>query len=501
MLLVLTLVVVSVVESRNALLRTPPMGWMSWELFRCNLGSATDDCSDPSTTHCISEALYKGQADALVARGFLSAGYNAIHLDDCFQASARDPATGQLLANSTRFPSGLPALGRYFHGKNISFALYTAEAPHSCAGYPGSAFHEVLDAATFASMGVDYLKVDGCGSTSYYAQGYKAMGAALEASGRPIAYSCSWPGYINQGNQGSNESLAPFATLIMDGCNLWRNYHDIQCSYGSMLSIVNHWGFWGSVMAPWAGPGHWHDPDMLIIGAGCLTPDEERTQMAIWSVIAAPLIMGNDLRNASEEAVAVLTNPRAIAVSQDPLGQMGLRVEGGDATPSQVWARRLADGSVAVAAFNNLGGVAPQPTCAAWNHTPGGFFNSCGGGLGWFYNASVSAAQARCCENAYCAGILYDEQTASGTFVVDYNCTFVPSTTFSEYTRVGFQPPEGTPLDIDIDLRAAGLDTVRQYEITDIWSGQPLGTIQGQSKFTAGAVPFHGTAFLRFSPA
>jgi alpha-N-acetylgalactosaminidase len=81
------------------------------------------------------------------------------------------------------------------------------------------------------------------------------MGAALEASGRDIVYSCSWPAYI-----GSNESEKPFDTFILDGCNLWRNWDDIQCDWGSLSSIIDHWGDWGSVLAPYAGPGHWHDP-------------------------------------------------------------------------------------------------------------------------------------------------------------------------------------------------------------------------------------------------
>jgi alpha-N-acetylgalactosaminidase len=99
------------------------------------------------------------------------------------------------------------------------------------------------------------MKVDGCGPSSYYDHGYKAMGAALEASGRPIEYSCSWPAYINHGN----ESLQPFAKFIEYGCNGWRNWHDIGCSAGSFMSIIDHWGDYGLALQPFAGPGHWHD--------------------------------------------------------------------------------------------------------------------------------------------------------------------------------------------------------------------------------------------------
>ena len=205
---------------------------------------------------------------------------------------------------------------------------------------------------------LSYMKVDGCGNASYYNEGYRKMGAALERSGRQIEYSCSWPAYIN----GGNESLQPFSTFIEIGCNVWRNWHDIQCNWESLGSIIDHWGHYGRALQPYAGPGHWHDMDMLLIGSvsggedggglghRCVSPAEERTQMAIWCISASPLIMGNDLRNISEASKAILLNADAIAVSQDPLGQMGIRLTSD--TPQQVWSRELANGDVAVALYN-----------------------------------------------------------------------------------------------------------------------------------------------------
>ena len=96
---------------------------------------------------------------------------------------------------------------------------------------------------------------------------------------------------------------------------------------------------------------------MLLIGNGCITEDEERTQMAIWSIIASPLIMGNDPRNISDASKAILTNAAAIAVNQDPLGQMGLRLDNASSAPQQRWARVLANGDVAVALLNKGGCV------------------------------------------------------------------------------------------------------------------------------------------------
>ena len=144
---------------RNNLARTPPMGWMSWQVFRCNLNTSTDDCTDPATTGCISQALYEGQADAMVANGFAASGYASIHMDDCWeqQAPPRDPVTNQLRADFVRFPAGMKALGDYIHQKGLGFAIYTAESTETCGGYPASQGYEVLDAQTFATWGVGEL--------------------------------------------------------------------------------------------------------------------------------------------------------------------------------------------------------------------------------------------------------------------------------------------------------------------------------------------------------
>jgi hypothetical protein len=111
--------------------------------------------------------------------------------------------------------------------------------------------------------------------------------------------------------------------------------------------------------------------DMLLIGSQCLTQDEERTQMAIWSISASPLIMGNDLRNVSDASKAILLNKHAVAVNQDPLGQMGIRLTS-TAASTQVWARNLANGDVAVALYNKATAQPVQPpfdnssaTCAS----------------------------------------------------------------------------------------------------------------------------------------
>ena len=138
---------------------------------------------------------------------------------DCWEEKnpRRDPITNELQGDHVRFASGMKALGDYVHAAGVSFAMYTAESTETCGGYPASLGFEALDAKTFASWGVDYLKVDGCGDNANYPKGYADMGSALEASGRTsgIVYSCSWPAYI-----GGDESVKPFGTFIMDGCNV-----------------------------------------------------------------------------------------------------------------------------------------------------------------------------------------------------------------------------------------------------------------------------------------
>ena len=327
------------------------------------------------------------------------------------------------------------------------------------------------------------------------------MGAALEATGRPIVYSCSWPAYI-----GSNESEKPFSTFILDGCNLWRNWDDIQCDWGSLSSIIDHWGDWGSVLAPWAGPGHWHDADMLLIGNGCISEDEERTQMAIWSIIASPLIQGNDPRNVSAASRAILVNPDAIAVNQDALGQMGLRLENASSAPTQRWWRVLANGDVAVALYNKAGAPQPPipgPPCTSWAATTNGYYEACGGAagdVGSFSGLSRAQAQAACCSDLQCAGFSYvpdgGNSTGSGYYKGNLQCGFVQDAGVEGYAKPGQVPsPSGNAQDITINF--ADVNLVGAVTVYDIWARQTLGSFTGS--FTAAQVPYHGSAFLRLS--
>ena len=337
------------------------------------------------------------------------------------------------------------------------------------------------------------------------------MGEALEASGRDIVYSCSWPAYIHSGN----ETLQPFGEFINDGCNLWRNWHDIQCNWGSLGSIIDHWGHYGDALVPAAGPGHWHDMDMLLIGSHCVSEAEERTQMAIWSISASPLIMGNDLRNVSAASKAILLNKDAIAVSQDPLGQMGKRLVGGAAgnlLAKQVWARNLADGAVAVGLFNkgDNGGVNPPfPSPAAgcpantWTKTVSSYHESCGGGsgdVGTFSNLTAVQAQAACCANPDCAGFSITKgATGSGFYKGNANCGVTQAPDYNGYTRTAAIPasPPTDTADITVQFADPQINLFGEVEVYDIWAQQSLGKFTGS--YTAKNVAYHDTAFLRLT--
>merc|ERR1712113_794716 len=479
----------------NGLARTPPMGWMSWEVFRCQ----TNCASHPDS--CIDHNLYEQMTDRIVEDGYLEVGYDQVSIDDCWENHDGRDSHGHLIPDATRFPSGMKALGDYMHAKGVKFGTYSDEGTTTCGGFPGTKGHEVDDANTFASWGVDYLKLDGCyNNQEGYVTGYPAAGAALQATGRNISYSCSWPAYL-----GSDESKKPYQAMIDAGCNLWRNWRDIQCNWNSLSSIIDHWGDYGEALQPWSGPGHWHDMDMLLIGNDCVTIDEQRTQMAIWSISASPLIMGNDLRSVPAESKAILLNKDAIAVSQDPLGKMGIRhVNFSSASPTQVWYRELMNGDVAVALYNKAGGFTPPipgPPCDAWNKTEGGYLEACGGGagnIGSFSSLSAEQAQETCCQNTKCAGFSYNPSSRSGFYKGNQDCGKVSNGAFVGYTKPSQMPSHGgKAVDITLDLTEVGFSSGESVSVYDIWSQTNIG--EAKHTFTAKQVPFHGTAFLRLA--
>jgi alpha-galactosidase len=303
--------------SSSLLAATPVMGWNSWNKFGCN----------------VSEKLIREIADVMVSSGMQSVGYQYVNIDDCWQVSRQ--ADGTIVADADRFPGGIKTLADYVHGKGLKLGIYTDAGRMTCQKRPGSYEHELQDAKTYASWGVDYVKVDWC-----FAEGldpevqYAKFRDALAQAGRPIVFSiCNWG------------VKAPWQWGPKTG-NLWRTTGDITDNYDRMSVI----GFSQNGLEKFAGPGHWNDPDMLEVGNGGMSRDEYRTHMALWAILAAPLLAGNDLRTMTAETKELLTNSEVIAVDQDAKGVQGHRVweEG----PLEIWIKPLADGSQAVGLFN-----------------------------------------------------------------------------------------------------------------------------------------------------
>ncbi|XP_069066434.1 alpha-N-acetylgalactosaminidase-like isoform X2 [Pleurodeles waltl] len=323
----------------NGLVRTPPMGWMSWERYRCN----TDCKRDPE--NCISEHLLKSMADRMAEDGWKELGYQYVSIDDCWSLKTRD-SQGRLQPDPERFPSGMKALADYVHSRGLKLGIYSDIGNYTCGGYPGTTLDKIsIDANTFAEWGVDMLKFDGCYSnSSVKAIGYPKMSSALNATGRPILYSCSWPAYEG--------GLPPEVnyTLLGEICNMWRNYGDIQDSWDSVLDIIEWYGKNQDILQPAAGPGRWNDPDMLITGDFGLSYEQSKSQMAIWAILAAPLFMSNDLRTISGGARDILQNRLLLSINQDSLGRQGRLLF--QKKPLEVWKRELVNRQYAVAFLN-----------------------------------------------------------------------------------------------------------------------------------------------------
>jgi alpha-galactosidase len=320
---------------------TPPMGWNSWNKFACN----------------VNEQLIRQTADAMVKSGMKDAGYQYVNIDDCWLLS-RDK-DGNPVPDPQRFPSGMKVLGDYIHSLGLKFGIYSDAGIHTCEGRPGARGYEFQDARQYAAWGVDYLKLDWCStSTQDGPSSYALMRQALDMSGRPIILSiCEWG------------TAKPYLWGAKVGGNLWRTTDDIKDQFRKnakgehnggigLLDVLDRQVEIGS----FAGPSHWNDPDMLEVGNGGMTTTEYRSHFSLWSMLAAPLISGNDLRSMTPEIHDILTNKEVIAVDQDALGHEGRRVsQEGDV---EVWARPLQDGSRAVILFNR--GSSQQDVKVSW---------------------------------------------------------------------------------------------------------------------------------------
>jgi alpha-galactosidase len=340
---------------------TPPLGWNSWNSFGCS----------------VTEDKVHQAADAMVSSGMKDAGYQYVVVDDCWFNAQRDGA-GNLQADPTKFPSGMKALGDYLHDRGLKFGIYEVPTERTCAqvggAYPGSTGskgHEAQDANTFASWGVDYLKYDWCssaGTRDEQVAQFTIMRDALRATGRPIVYSINPNSYhAITGDTYNWGEVADLWRTTEDLLDIWQNgnTNSYPMGVGNVLDVT-------APLAAQSGPGHWNDPDMLVVGRPGLSLTESRSHFALWALMAAPLMAGNDVRTMSSDVSAILRNPRLLAVNQDALGAGGRRVR--DDGDTEVLAKPLSDGSVAVGLFNRGGSTATVTTTAAQAGLSGGSF-------------------------------------------------------------------------------------------------------------------------------
>ena len=278
----------------NGLGRTPQMGWNTWNKFACN----------------INETLIMNTIDTLNQSGLIELGYNYINLDDCWQKK-RDE-NGNILPDSKAFPNGIKKLADYAHEKGLKFGLYSDAGNLTCGLRPGGYGYEEQDAKTYSDWGVDYLKYDNCFNLGISSkERYPRMRDALLKQPRKIFYSiCQW-----------GEEEIP--TWGKDVGNSWRTTTDITDHWTSMLNIIDKNDKWYK----YGGPGGWNDPDMLEVGNGGMSFVEYRSHFSLWAISKAPLLIGCDINNMSDETKEILMNAEVIAINQDPLGEQGRKIK------------------------------------------------------------------------------------------------------------------------------------------------------------------------------
>lgn len=327
------------------LAQKPPMGWNSWNSF----------------TSKIDEKLILETVDAMIEKDYRDAGYEYVVIDDCWAEHARNEK-GEMVPDKEKFPHGMKYIADYIHSKGMKFGMYSCAGACTCAGYPGSYGYEYIDAKTFASWDVDYLKYDFCSfpQSGDCKTAYLTMSSALRASGREILFSaCNW---------GQEE---PWKWMRSIGAHMYRSTGDIFDHFTSVREIIMLQSdkFYASA------PGCHNDIDMMIAGmygngnvgfgegnSKCSDVDYE-THFALWCMFSAPLIIGGDVRNMNDFCHKLLTNPELIAINQDEecrnpyiLSPMGETLVGSSITyidkKTRVMIKVLSNNEFALGLFN-----------------------------------------------------------------------------------------------------------------------------------------------------
>lgn len=337
----------------NNLALTPPMGWNDWNAYGCG----------------ISEFIVTNNAGVIAANGMKTAGYQYIDVDDGWASSRNAYGVIQPYSIATKFPDGIPWLANYVHSMGLKLGIYTDHGTNTCSSCisgatppkdPGSFGYEYVDAMTYGSWRVDYLKEDNCNvpATASAQVDYGKMSDGLMKSGQPILF-CLCGGNGTTGGK-AYQSWSPVLG------NYWRTTGDIGSTFASMISHIDQ----NSTTAFAAGPGRWNDPDMLEIGNGEFVTNivGAQTHFSMWCIMAAPLIAGDNVTTISPQSLAILTNNEAIAVDQDPAGEQGVFV-GGIKDSAEVWSKPLGyDFTTRAVALLNRSTTSPAVITCNWTN-------------------------------------------------------------------------------------------------------------------------------------
>jgi alpha-galactosidase len=323
-----------IVAGDHKLSQTPALGWNSWNVW----AGAVDG------------SKVRAAADAMLKSGLASRGFQYVNIDDTWEAG-RD-SQGDIQSNA-KFPD-MKGLCDYVHSKGLKIGIYSSPGPKTCANYEASYKHEAQDAMTWALWGFDYIKHDWCSyggvatgeGRERFVKPYRWMREALDKAPRDIYYSLCQYGMGNVWEWGASADVM---------ANSWRTTGDITDTWSSLQSIA----FSQDGHEKYAGPGHWNDPDMLVVGkvgwgpslhSTRLAPNEQILHISMWCLQSAPLLIGCDMTAMDPFTLDLLTNDEVLDIDQDPLGKpAGRKAKEGN---TEVWARPLYDGTVAVGLFN-----------------------------------------------------------------------------------------------------------------------------------------------------
>ncbi|EGG17180.1 hypothetical protein DFA_08164 [Cavenderia fasciculata] len=315
----------SCIALNNGVAPTPGMGWSTWNRYGCN----------------INESVIIDNANAMIKSGLVNYGYEYINIDDCW-AVGRNESTNELIADPVAFPNGIKYIADYLHSVGLKMGIYTDASPITWQKRPGSFGFEQLDADTFASWGIDYVKEDWMKQSFYNWTGdpialYTKMSDCLNATGRDIYFAvCEW----------GIDNVQTWAPAI---ANSWRTAPDIKDEWTRIMEILDLQ--LPLTNASGVGSG-WNDMDSLEVGNGNMSTIEYTTHFSIWCMMASPLIMGNDLTNMDDDTLAILSATEMIEVNQDTLGIQAYRVYQNTSESTEIYVRPLDDGTHAVMLLN-----------------------------------------------------------------------------------------------------------------------------------------------------